>query len=580
VAVVPLIVFLCAVPLDDGVAQYWSGAKTDYDFFSYYKAMAVVFMTAAGCVALIVLRRRIEDSFPPVVPAALLALYATLVLASALASPYPSIVWKGFVGRYEGFWVLVSYVALVVCSYALFDRPVWLRRQAWCLVCCSIVVSAIGLLQRVGYDPFRTRIGKAAILPATFANRIDAVSFRLPDGQIYSTLGHYNYVGSYAALVLPLLLSLAVGSEHRALRGVSRAAAVTLAFVWIACGSRAGLIGGVFGLGVLLLGLRQLWLQYAWRITGLVLVAIAAVLIIRPQPVRRALQGAHAGIANLLAPVGEAERTRFESLPVRAVSTAGNQLRLETRRGELVIVDQNGTMSVSDATGRPLEVFVETGSNRVTITDERFSGFELLNGTLNGHSALVVRQGPFVMRFLLTANGFAYVSQAGQPLPLSPVAVWGGKGHEDMASARVYIWSRSIPLLRGTFFVGYGPDTFAAVFPQQDFAGKYLAYGTSEMLVDKPHNFYLQAALSTGVLSVIALILLFLSFVRSASQVYWSQFRREEGWFIGLGCFAGVVGFLCAGTFNDSVVSVAPVFWIMLGTGMRANARVLGKAVD
>jgi O-Antigen ligase len=368
-----------------------------------------------------------------------------------------------------------------------------------------------------------------------------------------------------------LLLSLAVGIEHRALRAVSGAAAVMLTFVCIACGSRAGLIGGLFGLAVLLVGLRQLWLKYAWRIAGLMLVVMAAVLIIRPQPVRRAIQGAHVGIANLLAPVGEAERTRFDSLPVRAVSAVDNQLRLETRRGELVIVNQNGTMSVSDATGRPLEVFVETGGNRVTITDERFSGFELLNGTLNGHPALVVRHGPFVMRFLLTANGFEYVSQAGQPLPLGPVAAWGGKGHEDMASARVYIWSRSIPLLRDTFFVGYGPDTFAAVFPQQDFAGKYLAYGTSEMLVDKPHNFYLQAALSTGVLSVIALILLFLSFVRSASQVYWSQFRREEVWFIGLGCFAGVVGYLCAGTFNDSVVSVAPLFWILLGAGMRAN---------
>jgi O-antigen ligase len=230
-------------------------------------------------------------------------------------------------------------------------------------------------------------------------------------------------------------------------------------------------------------------------------------------------------------------------------------------------------MSVVDDSGRPLEVFVEAASNRVTITDERFSGFELLNGTLNGHPAIVVHHGTFVMRFLLTAHGFEYVSQAGQPLPLSPVAAWGGKGHEDMASARVYIWSRAIPLLRDTLFLGYGPDTFAAVFPQQDFAGKYLAYGTSEILVDKPHNFYLQGALSTGVLSAIALILLFLSFVASASRVYWSQLRRDEEWFIGLGCFAGVVGYLGAGTFNDSVVSVAPVFWIMLGAGMRANAR-------
>jgi hypothetical protein len=32
------------------------------------------------------------------------------------------------------------------------------------------------------------------------------------------------------------------------------------------------------------------------------------------------------------------------------------------------------------------------------------------------------------------------------------------------------------------------------------------------------------------------------------------------------------MGYLGAGVFNDSVVSVAPVFWVVLGAGMRQNA--------
>ena len=51
------------------------------------------------------------------------------------------------------------------------------------------------------------------------------------------------------------------------------------------------------------------------------------------------------------------------------------------------------------------------------------------------------------------------------------------------------------------------------------------------------------------------------------------QAALNEPWLIGLDCFAGVVSYLGASTFNDSVVSVAPVFWVMLGAGMSALRR-------
>jgi O-antigen ligase len=412
-----------------------------------------------------------------------------------------------------------------------------------------------------------------AVLPGVFESRIDAMTFRLPEGGLYSTLGHYNYVGSYAALVLPLFAALALGSEPTKLRSVSRIAAVLLGVVWIACGSRAGLVGGALAAIALAVALRQLWVKHASRIALGALLAVALVTVARPAVVRSVAERAGAGIANLLAPVGAAERSRLESLPVRAASMAGRRLRLETRRGELIVVNEGGGLSVADATGRALEVLVEAGTGRVTITDERFSRFEFLNGRLNGHQALVVRQGAFVMRFVLTAGGFQYVSEAGRPLPLDPVAAWGGRGHEDAASARVYIWSRAVPVLRDTILLGYGPDTFAAAFPQHDFVGKYLAYGTSEMLVDKPHNFYLQTALNTGVLSMFALGVLFVAYTVQSCRVYWMRLRRDEPWLIGLGSFAGVAGYLAAAAFNDSVVSVAPVFWVMLGMGMSTLAR-------
>lgn len=40
---------------------------------------------------------------------------------------------------------------------------------------------------------------------------------------------------------------------------------------------------------------------------------------------------------------------------------------------------------------------------------------------------------------------------------------------------------------------------------------------------------------------------------------------------LGAATCLGVIGYLTAGLFNDSIVSVAPVFWIVLGVGVALN---------
>ncbi|MBN2826871.1 MAG: hypothetical protein JXQ26_02720 [Tissierellales bacterium] len=41
--------------------------------------------------------------------------------------------------------------------------------------------------------------------------------------------------------------------------------------------------------------------------------------------------------------------------------------------------------------------------------------------------------------------------------------------------------------------------------------------------------------------------------------------------YMGIGIFLGVTGYLVAGFFNDQIISVAPLFYILLGAGLSIN---------
>lgn len=67
------------------------------------------------------------------------------------------------------------------------------------------------------------------------------------------------------------------------------------------------------------------------------------------------------------------------------------------------------------------------------------------------------------------------------------------------------------------------------------------------------------------------LITLFAAYIISSLKQYIrSDFNSFKDIF-GICILAGVIGYCVAGIFTDSVVSVAPVFWALLGLGIAVN---------
>ena len=122
--------------------------------------------------------------------------------------------------------------------------------------------------------------------------------------------------------------------------------------------------------------------------------------------------------------------------------------------------------------------------------------------------------------------------------------------------------------------LGYGPDHFVFHFPQEDIANKF-NYLPDNQIVDKPHNMYLQTAVNTGMISLLALLVFFGIYFFSSLKLL---FKRDTYQFLdyaALGIFAGFCGYCVTGIINDQVVSVGALFWILLGVGIGTNRMIV-----
>jgi hypothetical protein len=175
--------------------------------------------------------------------------------------------------------------------------------------------------------------------------------------------------------------------------------------------------------------------------------------------------------------------------------------------------------------------------------------------------------------FALTKEGVFYRNPQGGLAPLKKIPHYGWEKNPGFGTGRGYIWSRSLPLLKDTVILGHGADTFMMYFPHNDYVGQGITnwYGA---IVDKPHNLYLGAAINTGVLSLVCLLAVFGIYIVQSFRLYW---REKYAGFIpvaGAGIFFGVCGFLTSALVNDSSVSVMPLFYGLLGTGIAINMMV------
>ena len=579
-AIVPLIVRAKEVKLDE-FSQTLVGDSIYYDLFSQNKFCLLAILTIISVIIAAVCFKQIFEKKDKRVHIILILsmVFLLFCLLSSIFSPYKHVAFWGVYNRAEGFIAITCYVLLFIYSIYTFKNTENYRFITIPILIIVFINAFLGMFQYAGQDLINTELGKLISVPNSVAEKTGGhLKLLYESGKVYGTLFHYNYVGSFVAVILPLLFCSMFIEDDIIYKIVN--ALGFLSGLWLLFGStsRGGLVG-VFGsifFAVIMFG------KLIFKNKKQLFIGICSIVVV---------------IFCINFMTGGSVFTRVPSLFKDALSIFSNTSDVNYKdlvpvrdvtnnNGDVQVVFQNETLNISFEDNKYR--FTDSSNNRIPVLkgedcylldSDKFPkvSFKLYQSSETADKLDILKLSPtgdsnvgFFFK-VKDDSSIHLVNTNYEDIDIEELESFGFAGKEKLGSARGYIWSRSIPLLKDSLILGKGPDTFVFEFPQNDLIAKYYAYDTPNMTVDKPHDLYLQIALNNGVIALIAFLGIMLIYIIDSFKLYSLKKRYETSELFGAAISLGVIGYLVAGIFNDSIISVAPIFWILLGVGVAVN---------
>lgn len=574
---VPLVLRWNIIPLSQEISHFWT-SRTETDLFTMGKSIAIMLISVVMFVSLFFAADRGNikmDSFTKLIFACI-GVFLTVSVLSTATSDYREVALWGAPQRHEGLVMYLCYMVMFIYTYFMVRDASDFKYIKSALIFLSGVMFVIGLSQILSRDIILSDFVSKIVIPKQYQ---DAVTPQNSDGAVYLTLMHSNYVGSYAALIIPFFAVLALSNfESRLMRIITGIIVITTAVILVKANSQAGLVGvGIALIAIFIIYFRRIFKNKKLLI-GAIVVALAA-----------------AGIANAVSSglllnntLDILKEARYlisndsdyvydptYGLPVYDVEAKENIVRFETVVGQLNLEFQTGSDIIfTDGEGNSVKTHYNAEEHMYTIGEPYEKMTIAKSEESNGaYSQIAINYDNFTYFILewVKGDGAYLIDGQANRYELEVAPHIGFEGTEKIGSSRGYIWSRTLPLIAEKPLLGYGPDNFLMAFPQHDIIAKTYAYNTPFMVVDKPHNIYILYAINSGIFALLSMIVLWGAYIVDSLKLYALKKEYTQGDYYGAACLVAIIGYLGAGFFNDSVPVISPVFWVILGAGCGIN---------
>lgn len=578
---IPILFVLCIIPLIMRVHIYESNlgdyawfpeTEGSLDIFLYWKGVALIvcafFMT--GLLIYTVYKEWKKGGKEKIykekwlIP---LGGFGLLVLLSTLFSKYRSTGFNGSYEQFESVWVVLAYCIVLFYTFYFIRTKKDIDIIEKGLFCVLAVIALLGFTQLLGNDFWETEIGKSLYVPSKYGELRNNLEFNFSGSgnhQVYLTFYNPNYVGVFAAMVLPISSMLCIGNSEWKKRVAWGILTIALFLSALGSGSKAFLISliATIALGSLLY-IRK-------HIKHLpVIAAILAIGVI--------IGGCYMKYVN----IDLVQYVKNAIVPVENAYNVEDFIVKEDHaelvyKGETLFVQctpvENGPYFVAwDEDGNVLETMTDENA-LMSFKDSRFS--DITCAIYNGYDEYVyiteLRADGHKYAFSSGNEGYTYMNFDYKPDAIVKAEAGVFDKYDTLFSGRGYIWSRTIPLLKENILLGTGADSFIHVFPQNDYIARASA-GYQDMLITKPHSMYLQYGVQYGVVALVCFFAVAVIYVIQALKLCWKAEFKDKYSFLTLGFLMGIVGYGIMGISNDSCVALAPMAWVLLGIGFALN---------
>lgn len=582
--IVPLIVRLRISEPDQATLDLY-GSSANSDLFTQNKEIFLIFLSSIILIIAITCFKKFYEKKDKLINIIIICslIFLGFTFLSSLFSKYKHVAFWGIYDRSEGFITIACYIILFIYSIYTFKNT---NEFKFILVPILILVyinGFLGLFQYFGEDLIKTSLGGLIAIPSSYNIDPSQLSLAYESGTIYGTLYHYNYVGSFTALVLPILFGACVIEDDIFLKLLSMVG--SLVGLWLLFGStsRAGLIG----FGAIIIFACIFFGKLLLKKKKAILIVIACFVVFSvglnfatSGKIFNRIPSLVADGLNLFKDSSDFDYREY--IPIKNIEHIDGNIVLTLPNDTLTISYENDDYVFRNSKN---EIINYTSSFNSKIKaydyntdDSNFSNISFRSGKVkskdrNDGLMLLLNGSSNEFMFILRDDNTMHLidPKTLEEIDLDFPETVGFVGKEKLASSRGYIWGRSIPLLKDTLIVGTGPDTFSFDFPQHDLLGKLYAYGTTNMIISKAHNLFLQIGINNGVVALIAFMCIIMIYIVDSFKLYALKNKYDEKQLLGTILFLSVIGYLFTGLFNDSVICVAPIFWIILGVGVSVN---------